>query len=163
MVLDYSFRPMTDDDLPFVAEVYASTRVDELAQTGWDIAQQHAFLMQQHEAQHHHYQSHYPGAEYLIIERGGAAIGRLYRVEWPGEIRVMDISLAPEARGCGIGKAILSDIQEEAAARGKAVSIHVEKHNPARNLYLRLGFAVAEAKGVYDLLEWRAPVERKAG
>ena len=148
---------MTDDDLPFVAGVYASTRLDELAQTGWPIAQQHAFLMQQHEAQHHHYRSHYPGAEYLIVECDGAPVGRLYRVEWPGEIRVMDVALAPEARGRGIGKAIFSDIQAEAAALGKAVSIHVEKHNPARNLYLRLGFAVVEDKGVYDLLEWRAP------
>ena len=147
---------MTDGDLPFVAGVYASTRVEELAQTGWPIELKHAFLMQQHEAQHHHYREHYPGAEYLIIERDGLPVGRLYRVEWPTEIRVMDISLMPEARGSGIGGAILAAIQEEAAALDKAVSIHVEKQNLARKLYERLGFAVVEDKGVYDLLEWRA-------
>jgi len=31
-----------------------------------------------------------------------------------------------------------------------AVSIHVEKNNPARNLYLRLGFVKQEDAGVYD-------------
>ena len=153
---------MTDDDLPFVAGVYASTRVEELAITGWTIEQQHAFLMQQHDAQHHHYHEHYPGAEFLIIEQGGVPVGRLYRVEWPREIRVMDISLMPEARGQGIGGAVLSGIREEARRLGKAVSIHVEKHNPARKLYERLGFTVVEDKGVYDLLEWHPPGEPAA-
>ena len=30
-----AYRPMTDDDLPFVAALYASTRAEEVAPTGW--------------------------------------------------------------------------------------------------------------------------------
>ena len=45
---------------------------------------------------------------------------------------------------------------ENTAATGRAVSIHVEKQNPAMRLYKRLGFETIEDKGVYDLLEWRA-------
>lgn len=146
---------MTDEDLPFVASVYASTRREELAPAGWPRELEDAFLGQQHEAQHSYYRATYDGADWLIIERGGTAVGRLYRVEWPREIRIIDISLAPEARGSGIGGAILGAIQEEARAMGKAVSIHVEKNNRARTLYLRLGFAAIEDKGVYDLMEWR--------
>ena len=41
----------------------------------------------------------------------------------------------------------------EADAAGKRVTIHVEPLNPARRLYDRLGFAVAEDQGVYVLLE----------
>jgi ribosomal protein S18 acetylase RimI-like enzyme len=146
---------MTDDDLPFVAALYASTRREELAATGWPTEMQDAFLHQQHEAQHAFYRVSYDGAEWLIIEQGGGAVGRLYRVIWPREIRIIDISLVPEARGSGIGGTILRAIQEEAREIGKAVSIHVEKNNRARHLYLRLGFEVIEDKGVYDLMEWR--------
>ena len=146
---------MTAGDLPFVAALYASTRREELAGTGWPEELQAAFLGQQHEAQHNFYRATYDGAEWLIIVQDGEPIGRLYRVIWPREIRVIDISLAPAARGSGIGGAILASIQEEARGLGRAVSIHVEKNNRARNLYLRLGFAVIEDKGVYDLMEWR--------
>jgi len=149
-----AYRPAAESDLPFLAGVYAATRTEELAATGWPRELQHAFLMQQHEAQHAHYANVYPEAERLVIERGGEAIGRLYLIEWPANLRVIDVSLLPAARGQGIGEAILRDVGADAASRGKKVSIHVEKHNPARRLYERLGFAVVEDKGVYDLMEW---------
>lgn len=149
---------MRDGDLPFVARVYYSTRAEEVALTGWPPEMREAFLAQQHDAQHRHYLNHYDGAQWLIVEREGTPVGRLYRVEWPQEIRIIDISLLPEGRGVGIGSSILLAIQEEAGALGKAVSIHVEKHNRARGLYMRLGFRVVEDKGVYELMEW-SPTE----
>jgi hypothetical protein len=36
------------------------------------------------------------------------------------------------------------------------VSIHVEKFNPAQNLYRRLGFREAGEDGPYWRMEWRA-------
>lgn len=147
---------MRDEDLLFSARVYASTREDELAATGWTAEAKQAFLAQQHDAQHRHYRQQYEGADWLIVEREGVPVGRLYRVQWAREIRIVDIALLPEGRGRGIGEAIVSAIQEEARALGKAVSIHVEKHNRARSLYLRLGFRVVGDAGVYDLMEWEA-------
>lgn len=151
--LGVSVRPMIDEDLPFAAAVYASTRAEELAQTGWPAEMQQAFLAQQHEAQHHYYRSHYPDAEWLIVECGGAPVGRLYLVECEREFRVIDIALLPAARGRGIGSTLLADILAAAAAAGKNVSIHVERNNPALRLYHRLGFALVEDQGVYLLLE----------
>ena len=144
---------MGDGDLPFVAELYASTRREEVAQTGWPAEMREAFLRQQHEAQHSHYSIHYGDAEWLIIERGGAAIGRLYLRDEPERLHVIDISLLPASRGQGIGGAILRDVLDQASRAGKGVSIHVEKFNPARRLYDRLGFRLVEDQGVYDLLE----------
>ena len=160
--LGVTLRPMRDDDLPFAAAVYASTRTEELEPTGWPDELKRAFLERQHEAQHHHYRSHYPGAEWLIVERGGQALGRLYLVEWTRELRVIDIALLPEARGQGVGAALLADILAAAAAGGKAVSAHVERNNPALRLYDRLGCGLAEDKGVYLLLEWPAPAATPA-
>jgi ribosomal protein S18 acetylase RimI-like enzyme len=65
--------------------------------------------------------------------------------------------LLPEHRGKGFGEALLRDLLDEATACGKAVTIHVEKFNPAMRLYRRLGFTTEEDKGVYDLMRWRAP------
>ncbi len=147
-------RPMVEADLPFAAALYASTRVEEVAMTGWPLDQQRAFLAQQHHAQHSHYRIHYAGMAWLILEREGQPIGRLYLDDRSDELRIVDISLMPDARGLGIGRALLEDVQDLARAGGKSLSIHVEKNNPARRLYDRLGFAFAEDKGVYDLLLW---------
>lgn len=153
--LGVSYRPMTDEDMPFLAALYFSTRAEEVARTGWPADVQQQFLAQQFDAQHRHYQRHYADAEWLIIERGGEAVGRLYIEDWPSQIRIIDISLVPAARGFGIGAAIFEDVFDLARERGKKVSIHVEKNNPARRLYIRLGFEMVADEGVYDLLEWQ--------
>ena len=155
--LGVALRPMTDDDLPFSADLYASIRADELAQTGWPIAAQRAFLDSQHAAQHAHYRQHYAAAARLIIERNGVPVGRLYLFEGASDVRIVDIALLPAARGGGVGGALLDTIRASAAAAGKTVSIHVERANPARRLYERQGFRVVDAeRGPYDLMEWRA-------
>jgi ribosomal protein S18 acetylase RimI-like enzyme len=153
--LGVSYRPMTERDLPFVAELYASTRREEVAVTGWPIEVQEAFLAQQHAAQHSHYSLHFADAERLIVERGGEAIGRLYLQDGPDEAHVIDISLLPAWRGQGIGGAILADVLAMARESGKPVIIEVEKPNPARRLYERLGFEVVEDLGIYDLMRAR--------
>jgi RimJ/RimL family protein N-acetyltransferase len=145
-------RPETDADIPFLGALYASTRMEELAVTSWSEAQKHAFLDMQFQAQRAHYRRHYPEADWFVVERQGERIGRLYLERWPSQHRIIDIAFVAEHCGKGFGTALLEDLIDEAASVGKAVSIHVEKHNPARRLYLRLGFAVTEDKGVYDLM-----------
>ena len=155
--MDHSakLRRATAEDAEFLGAVYASTRAAELAVTDWSAEQKTQFCRQQSTAQDAHYRQHYPTAEFSIVEREGAAVGRLYVDRWEREIRIMDIALLPAHRGSGIGTALLRELQEQARAAGKALSIHVEKFNPALRLYERLGFTVREDKGVYLLLEWR--------
>jgi ribosomal protein S18 acetylase RimI-like enzyme len=150
-----TFRPIADSDLPFLERVYASTRAEELATvSGWSDEQKAAFVSLQFRAQHAHYQKYYPEADWLVASHGGADVGRLYIERWPSQHRIIDITLLPGHRGRGLGEALLRDLMDEAAAVGKAVSIHVEKHNPAMRLYRRLGFVTEEDKGVYDLMRW---------
>lgn len=155
--LGIAYRPATDDDLGFLALVYASSRLEEVAQSGWPLETQRQFLAHQFDAQHRHYRQHYPAAEWLVIERGGTAAGRLYIEEWPDQIRLIDIALLPDHRGGGAGSAILADLMDMAAAAQKPLTIHVEKNNPAMRLYRRLGFEPIDEHGVYDLMEWRPP------
>ena len=149
------FRRITEIDLPFLARVYAATRAEELAATGWSGEHKAAFLQAQFEAQHAHYQRYYPNADWLMTMRAGEEIGRLYIERWPTQHRIVDIAFLPEHRGKGFGNALLRDLMDEAAGAGKDVSIHVEKVNPAMRLYRRLGFATEEDKGVYDLMRWK--------
>jgi ribosomal protein S18 acetylase RimI-like enzyme len=147
-----TFRPATDADLPFLSRLYASTRAEELGVTSWTDEQKAAFLDMQFQAQHAHYIKHYPEADWLVIMHAGDDIGRLYIERWPSQHRIIDIALMPAHRRKGFGAALLRDLIDEAWLAGKSASIHVEKNNPARRLYLRLGFTVAEDKGVYDLM-----------
>jgi ribosomal protein S18 acetylase RimI-like enzyme len=152
------FRRMTDVDLPFLARVYASTRTEELAATPLTDAQKAEFLDAQFRAQHAHYQKYYPQADWLVTTHASEDIGRLYIERWPSQHRIIDIAFLPEHCGKGFGTALLRDLLDEAAAAAKAVSIHVEKFNPAMRLYRRLGFETEEDKGVYDLMRWMAAV-----
>ncbi len=155
-------RSIHSEDREFLFRVYAGTRAEELALTNWDQAQKQAFLTQQFEAQHHHYQTHYQGAQFDLILLDGQPIGRLYVARWREEIRIMDIALLPDYRNRGIGSGLLRDLLEEAAVTGKRLTIHVERYNPALRLYRRVGFEPVGETGVYLLLAVESPPDQKA-
>lgn len=150
-----TYRPMNDEDLPFIAALYASTRTEELEPTGWPEELKQAFLEQQHRAQHHHYQGHYPGAEWLIVEKDGERIGRIYIHERESEIRLIDIALLPAHRRAGIGGAMIGDLLERAGELGKSISLHVEPNNPVRPFYVRVGFESLGLHGAYEAMVWK--------
>jgi ribosomal protein S18 acetylase RimI-like enzyme len=149
-------RPIEPQDAELLFRVYASTRADELAIVPWDEAQKEAFLRAQFESQDRWYREHYERASLDVVLVGGVPGGRLYVHRGESEIRIVDIALLPEHRGNGVGSALLRELLDEADAASKRVTIHVERFNPALRLYERLGFAVAEDRGVYLLLE-RSP------
>jgi GNAT superfamily N-acetyltransferase len=149
-------RPITREDESFLFSLYASTRVAELAQTNWGDEQKTIFCRMQFRAQTADYERNYPDASFQIIERDGIAAGRLLVMRSEEGVHVIDISLLPEHRGAGIGTKLLKDLQKEARVAGKKLSIYVERFNPARRLYDRLGFQPVEEKGVYLLMRWSA-------
>ena len=147
-------RPATEADRAFLAELYGSTRAEELALVDWDDATKAAFIEHQFSAQDRHYRANYPGATLDVIEVDGERAGRLYVHRGESDIRIMDIALAPAFRGRGIGTGLVEGLIEEARSSGRSVSIHVEMQNPARSLYERLGFLPAGQHGVYVLMKW---------
>jgi ribosomal protein S18 acetylase RimI-like enzyme len=150
-------RAASEQDLPFLFRVYASTREEELALTGWSEEQRSAFLTMQFDAQHRYYREHFPAARFDVIEVAGEAAGRLYVDRCNDEIRVIDIALLPEYRRVGIGGGLLRELQAEAASESKPIIIHVEPHNPAMRLYARLEFQPIADRGVYREMIWIPP------
>jgi ribosomal protein S18 acetylase RimI-like enzyme len=149
-----TLQAVSPADAAFLLSVYASTREPELARTDWSDEQKFQFCHMQFQAQDAHYRLHYPKAQWDVIRAEDVPVGRLYVDRWPREIRIMDITLVPEHRGKGIGTHLLQELQAEAAAAGKSLSIHVERDNPALHLYARLGFQVIEDKGLHLLMAW---------
>lgn len=152
----FGLRPQRDDDYAFLERLYFSVRWEEIEPLDWPDALKRAFLADQCRLQHAHYQKFYYNAEFLILEKAGEPVGRLYIFRGGSEHRVVDISLLPQVRGGGIGGALLQAVQAEAAGLGKTVSLHVEKCNPAQNLYRRLGFRDIGEDGPYRLMVWQA-------
>ncbi|HEU4389368.1 MAG TPA: GNAT family N-acetyltransferase [Blastocatellia bacterium] len=150
-----TLRSITPEDMPFLLEVYSSSRAEELTQTDWDDEQKAAFLKMQFEAQHAYYQENYKGTSFDVILIDGQPAGRLYVARLKDEIRIVDIALLQHWRSRGTGTALIKELFAEASAAGKPLRIHVEKFNPALRLYERLGFKAIADRGVYWFMEWR--------
>ncbi len=149
---ELTLRPITADDEPFLRGVYAAARADELSRVPWTSEQKEAFVRQQFAAQHRHYQERYAGAAFDVVLADGEPAGRLYVAYWPDEVRVVDVALLPAYRNRGLGTRLLRRVFAEADRRAVPVGIHVERFNPALQLYRRLGFEEAADRGVYLFL-----------
>ncbi|UFJ43345.1 GNAT family N-acetyltransferase [Brevibacillus humidisoli] len=144
----------TAEDEPFLYQVYASTRREEVAGWGWEEAAQDAFLRMQFDLQQRSYQMEYPNAIHQIVLHGSNRAGRMivdYRKE---AILLVDLSLLPEYRNVGIGTTLLKELQQEAADSGKVLLLQVYHANPALRLYTRLGFEVTAQNGLYVSMRW---------
>lgn len=154
-----SFRPIRDEDLPFLCALYAATRREELAPVPWAEQAKQAFLAEQFGLQHAYYQTNYPGADRRLVLLHGEPVGRVYVYRTPGDIRLMDIALVESVRGRGLASAMLDELMDEARANDVGITLHVEPNNPAREWYQRRGFRLIEERGVYLYMGWRAEYE----
>jgi GNAT superfamily N-acetyltransferase len=152
-----TLRNALAEDEPFLREVYACTRAQELALVPWNDEQREAFLRMQFDAQHSHYLAQFPEASYEIILQEAEPIGRVYVDRTEADIRVMDITILPTYRRGGIGTSLIRELLAEGARTAKAVSIWVEYFNPSLTLFERLGFSRIQEDGYNLLLEWRPP------
>jgi ribosomal protein S18 acetylase RimI-like enzyme len=147
-------RDCITGDEEFLYAVYASTRMEELAITGWSDSQKEMFLRMQFQAQHRYYHEVYTAASYQIILWEEQPAGRLYVDRRESEIGIVDISLLPQYRGRGIGSILMQRMMAEATEVDKPLRIYVEHFNRALTLYERLGFHKIGDSGVYFHMEW---------
>jgi ribosomal protein S18 acetylase RimI-like enzyme len=147
-----ALRPAAAADAALVAAIYACTREEELRHVAWSDEQKKAFTDWQSQQQEKHYALHYPDAERLVISRGEEPIGRVYVDTTRLEVRLMDVTLLPPHRNRGIGSRLMDVLLEYADALGRQASLHVEPFNPAKRMYERLAFRVAETRGLYEFM-----------
>ena len=154
-------RACATADRPFLLELYASARADELRPVPWADEEKAAFVKMQFDAQDTAYRLAYPTGEFLLIVDHSTPIGRLYLGRLPGELRIIDLTLSPGRRGRGIGTALVERVLARADRERLVVTLHVEPWNPARRLYERLGFESIELRGVYEFMRRHPPAQLK--
>jgi ribosomal protein S18 acetylase RimI-like enzyme len=143
-------RPELPEDVPFLHDLYASTRAEELDLTGWDGATRAQFVAMQFSAQRSHYRTHYPDAQFDVIELGGRAVGRLYVLRGHRDIVLMEVALLPQFRNMGIGSRLLRALVDEGAASHRALALHVETNNArAHAWYQRFGFSDVKTEPIH--------------
>jgi len=149
--LNLFLREATPEDEPFLLEVYASTRIDELAGLGWSNDQIQAFIRMQFLAR----ERSYPRVDSRIIILDGRPVGRMMVDRGESAILLRDIALLAEYRNAGIGSRLIQDLMKEAAAAGKPIELHVVSTSPAVRLYERLGFRSSNAEPEVAYLEMK--------
>jgi ribosomal protein S18 acetylase RimI-like enzyme len=152
-----ALRHQSDDDQAMQQALYIESRNAEFAALALDPAFRTQLLAQQSQMQQRHYAAHYPGAEFYTVLEHATPIGRFY-IDRSGrsEIRLVDLIFCARKRGQGLGTAFVQAVQAEARASGRFAGLHVEVHNPARRLYLRLGFTETEARPPYIYMTWQS-------
>lgn len=148
--LNLSLREVTPEDQPFLFEVYASTRMDELQQTAWSDEQKLAFIRMQFLVRERTHQR----ADDRIILLNGKPIGRMLVDRGEAAILLRDIAVLTEYRNAGVGSRLIQDLMKEAAAAGKPIQLHVVASSPAVRLYERLGFRQTGDDAAYLEMEW---------
>jgi len=148
-----SLRPYREHDRDFLFKLYASTRIEEIAPFGWPPAQQEAFLRMQFTSQQQWYAMSYAQAEHQIIERDGAAIGRIMVTREKPAAVLVDIALLPEHRGKGIGAALIRELMGQCDQQKLPLRLQVLRTNPALRLYELLGFIRTAEDQIYVQME----------
>jgi GNAT superfamily N-acetyltransferase len=154
----FSLRALQDVDLPWLRDLYATTRAEEMAPVPWPEIAKRSFLDQQFGLQHQHYMLHFADADFLAIEHAQRGpVGRYYLQRAAPDHLLVDISLFPGMRGQGLGRTLIETSQREAQALGRGMQLHVAQHNQAaRRLYERLGFAFAHSTESHQQMRWSA-------
>jgi ribosomal protein S18 acetylase RimI-like enzyme len=137
-----------------VAQLYASTRSD-VQHLPVPQSVRDAIIAHQRQLQADDYRARYPCADYLIVEEGGAPVGRVVIDRAAGTIRVVDLAIAASARRRGHGRAVLAALQLQAAAQGCVLRLRVRQDNvAARALYAALGFEEEHSGAGFAQLRW---------
>lgn len=151
-------RSAIAEDEPFLRDLFASTRAQELALMGLHEHQKEAFITMQFNAQRRQYGMSYPHANHSIVLWNEAPIGRLLVDKGDREFTLVDVALLADYRNIGIGTHLMQNLLKEAATAGKPVRLHVLATGDARRLYERLGFSRIGGDSVYLEMIWVPPV-----
>jgi ribosomal protein S18 acetylase RimI-like enzyme len=156
-ILDYSIRPLTQEDEPFLWQMlYEAAHIAEEGESTVEDVVNHPLIAK--------YVKHWGRAGdmgFVAIELNsshpiGAAWLRLFAGDDRGfgwiddTIPELAIAVFPEYTNQGVGTQLLARLLSQAKASYPAVSLSVRSSNRAQNLYERSGFKVIEGSEIIN-------------
>jgi len=147
-----SLRPVSDDDFPFIRDVYFQTQrwiIEALS--GWrgDAIEYRKF------------DQLYDARNTCIIVVDGEDAGWL-TVERGAVFHIEQIYIVERLQQRGIGTMLLKQLIDEAERANLTLEISTAKINPAQRLYARLGFVPVREDEFKVYLERRPQSDRKS-
>ena len=140
-----SLRPAVDGDLSWLLKLRLRTMAQHIARSGEELSvkDQRDRVLYRYDCIH-------------IVELDAVPVGmmKVIRNEVPWQL--VQIQVRPENQGQGIGERLVRQLLDDGKRQGVAVSLHVLKVNPAKNLYGRLGFTVVADRGHSYEMQWDA-------
>lgn len=106
-----------------------------------------------------------PGVSFFVAEDGDEVLGTIALAEKDGYGEVKSMFVAPEARGRGVARALLSHLESVARARGLPL-LRLETGNlleAAIALYTAQGYAVCGPFGAYEINGTSVFMEKRLG
>lgn len=150
-------RSVKKQDQPFLESLFLSAR-PHLQSINLPDPLLAALIKQQYSMQQNHYRTQWPHAEKLIITQARAAIGQLMLAESDSCLHIIDLALLPSYRRKGIGRSLLSSLQQAAKIGELLLKLSVDKQNIlAKKLYLSMGFQLTEQTETHCSMSWTPP------
>lgn len=155
---DVAVRAIEDGDAPLLARWHAAFRGAAFLAMGWPREQVTAMMADQLRLQQIHVAGAYPRADRWLVLAGDVPAGQLLLDRAHADWRLIDLLLAPEAQGLGLGSGLMAWIQD-AAARACAASITLDvgfDNAPAQAMYRKAGFVETPSETeIAVAMRWR--------
>jgi ribosomal protein S18 acetylase RimI-like enzyme len=134
---------VTDVDVAFVADLVAADAREHLGAV--PDALRDDLVALQVRAQQAHVAVHWPEAQdWVLLDGTEHPVGRMLVASEGADVHLLDLRVAAAHRGRGIARRALLDLLRACERSRSAVHLHVQRDNPARRLYERLGFVAVE-------------------
>ena len=148
---DFCLRPAEQGDYPFALALYLEGAKEHLIKIGrWD---ENRFVTL--------FRDGYKQGQMRIICLGERIVGFIQVVDFADRLCLRQLHLIDGFRGRGIGSALIGAELKRAIETGRPVTLNVMHGNPAKRLYLRLGFAVTGEDPDKEQMIWRLPGKAK--
>lgn len=149
---EFSIRPETVADTPFLNTLFLRCSPLAALLPGPMLLQQAALQCEGHRAQHP-----YATGRIVLVDR--VPMGRIL-VDWSVKnyTHCVDIAVLPDRRSGAAGLHLLRAWTAVADAGGMTAGLTVQRDNPARRIYARIGFVPLEGADLrHPLVEMRRP------
>ena len=144
--MDFRLRPGKPGDYSFAIALYLDGAKRHLSKIGrWNERRLRL-----------KFRKGYKLGQARVICVGEKAVGWIQVVDFVGRLYLRQLHLIPAYRRQGIGTRLIKDLLRRAHAQGKPVTLDVMHGNPARRLYLRLGFRQTSQDADKKQMIWRA-------